>query len=111
MENLIRTDILQKVVNEGRIEWLKHSLERMMERGISRNEVKQVLVNGEIIEEYLYDKPHPSALFFGWAHNKPLHVVAALDKNNRVCHVITTYIPDAMHFEPDFKTRKNDKTK
>jgi len=63
LENLIRTDILQKVVNEGRIEWLKHSLERMMERGISRNEVKQVLVNGEIIEEYLYDKPIPVHCF------------------------------------------------
>lgn len=81
----------------------------MMERGIGRSEVKEVLLQGEIIEEYLYDKPFPSALVFGLVRSKPLHVVAALDPKNRVCHIITTYVPDSKHFEPDFKTRKHDK--
>ncbi len=50
-----------------------------MERGIGRSEVKEVLIRGEIIEEYQHDKPFPSALVFGWVGSKPLHVVAALD--------------------------------
>jgi len=36
-------------VNAGRILWKKHALERMMERGISRAQVKQAISQGSII--------------------------------------------------------------
>ena len=52
-------------VRRGRIEWHSHALERMVQRGILRSEVKEVLLRGEIIEEYPKDYPLPSALFFG----------------------------------------------
>ena len=42
--------LLQNAVKNGNIEWQRHALERMMERGITRKLVKEVLVNGEIIE-------------------------------------------------------------
>lgn len=45
--------------------WQRHALERMMERGISRNTVINVLLAGEVIEDYSDDKPFPSALFLG----------------------------------------------
>lgn len=72
----------------------KTFLERMMERGISRDTVKEVLLKGEIIENYLDDKPYPSALFLGWAKNQPFHVVAVLDSLTGWCFVITAYKPD-----------------
>jgi hypothetical protein len=37
----------------------------MMERDISREAVKDVLLNGEIITNYPDDKLYPSALFLG----------------------------------------------
>jgi hypothetical protein len=40
-------DKLKTAIENGNIEWLKHSLERMFERGISRDSVKEVLLSGE----------------------------------------------------------------
>ncbi|MDN3515757.1 MAG: DUF4258 domain-containing protein [Candidatus Brocadia sp.] len=99
-------DILQNAVKKGSIEWQRHALERMLERGISRETVKEVLLKGEIIENYLDDKPYPSALFLGWVKNQPFHVVAALDSLTGRCFVITAYKPDLEHFESDYKTRR-----
>jgi hypothetical protein len=99
-------DILQNAVKKGSIEWQRHALERMMERGISRETVKEVLLKGEIIENYLDDKPYPSALFLGWVKKQPFHVVAALDSLTGWCFVITAYKPDLEHFESDYKTRR-----
>jgi hypothetical protein len=97
---------LKSAVEYGNIEWQRHSLERMMERGITRESVKQVLLSGTIAEEYPDDKPYPSALFLGWPEGSPLHVVAALDSPNKYCYIITAYQPDLEHFEPGFKIRR-----
>jgi hypothetical protein len=78
----------------------------MMERGISRDNVKRILLDGELIEDYGDDKPFPSALFFGIQGKKPLHVVAALDEGSGTCFIITAYHPDEEHFGPDFRTRR-----
>jgi len=99
-------DIVQDAVRQGCIEWQKHALERMIEREISREEVKEVLLNGEIIETYPDDKPYPSALFLGWAKKEPLHVAVALDSLTGWCFVITVYKPDLEHFESDCRTRR-----
>ena len=68
--------------------------------------VFEVLLNGEIIEDYPLDKPYPSALIFGKPEKTPLHVVAAFDENADICYVVTAYHPDEKYFEKDFKTRK-----
>jgi hypothetical protein len=98
---------LRDAIEHGRIEWLRHAFERMMERNISRDTVKEVLLNGEIIEDYPDDKPYPTALLLGMVKGEPFHVVAALDSENTRCFVITAYKPDLEHFEPDYKTRRS----
>ena len=75
-------------------------------RGISREEVLEVLENGEIIQCYDYDKPFPSMLMLGFPGKRPLHLVAAFDEANCMVFVITAYGPDLTIFEPDFKTKK-----
>jgi hypothetical protein len=99
-------DSLRNAVASGTIEWQRHSLERMMERGISRDDVIRILLDGELIEDYADDKPFPSALFLGLLEEKPLHVVAALDEECGTCFIITAYSPDEEHFGPDFRTRR-----
>ena len=99
-------DQLINAVRNGRIEWQIHALERMMKRGISTQIVKQVLLEGEMIEDYPDDKPFPTALFLGWFQGEPFHVVTALDSLSGYCFVITVYRPDLNHFEPDYKTRR-----
>ena len=93
-------------VDNGYIEWKKHALERMLERGTSRDNVKKTLLSGEIIEDYPDDRPYPSALFLGWTDKEPLHVVVAFDVKSFYCFVITAYRPDLAHFENDYKTRR-----
>lgn len=78
----------------------------MLERRPSRKAVKDVLLCGEIIEEYSDDKPYPSALFFGWLGLEPLHVVVALDHVSGWSFIITAYNPDLDCFESDYKTRR-----
>ena len=97
---------MRHAVIAGTVEWQRHSLERMMERGISRASVKQVLLDGELIEDYVDDRPFPSALFLGLQEAKPLHVVAAFDERSGMCYIITAYHPDEEHFSPDFRTRR-----
>lgn len=99
-------ELVLNTVSRGRIRWQRHALERMMERDIFRDDVKQVLLNGEMIEEYPDDHPFPSGLFFGIRNEIPLHVVAAVDKEGDWCYIVTVYKPGSQHFEPDFKTRK-----
>jgi len=99
-------DRLIEAIRNGFIEWQTHALERMMKRGISTEIVKEVLLTGEIIEDYPDDKPFPTALFLGWLQEEPFHVVTALDPVSGYCFVITVYRPDLDHFEPDYKTRR-----
>ena len=48
----------------------------MQERDISRADVKKCVLEGEIIEDYPDDFPHPSCLIFGYTINdKIIHVV------------------------------------
>ena len=99
-------NLFKQAVADGTIIWRKHTLEKMIIRGISREEVLEVLENGEVIQSYDYDKPFPSVLMLSFPSNRPLHVVVAFDETNRLVFVITTYEPDLTIFEPDFKTKK-----
>ena len=88
----------------GRIVWKRHTVRRMMERFIPRDEVPQILERGDRIEDYPDDRPYPSALFSGTAAERSLHVFAALDAEHIRLIVITVYAPDERHFEPDHRT-------
>jgi hypothetical protein len=91
---------------EGRVQWRNHALERMMERGISRQQVKKILMEGDVIASYQDDSPYPSLLLDGRSGREVLHVVVAFDEAESYCYVITAYRPDREHFENDLKTRR-----
>jgi len=87
------------------IVWKKHALVRMMERGISREWVRQAILTGKVIEDYQFDKPFPSYLICSLSPD-PLHVVTSYDEQNDRLYVITVYQPDLEHFESDYITRR-----
>ena len=97
---------LRKAVKSSHVEWKRHVLERMIERGITRDQVLQVLAKGEAIEEYDDDKPFPSALILGVADDVPLHVVVALDTEMITAFIITVYEPKQNIFGLDYRERK-----
>jgi hypothetical protein len=79
----------------------------MLRHGIRSDQVRQVLSEGERIEEYPDDAPLPSYLMLGIGAARVLHVVAGDDAEVDETIVITTYKPDPNEWEADFKTRKN----
>ena len=70
-----------------------HALRRMIERGITREEVEQVVGGGEVIASYPEDVPYSIALLLGWPRGRPLHVVVAYNRRDDETIVITAYRP------------------
>lgn len=101
----MKIEEIKELCKQSKIKWSTHGLERMQERDISRKDVKNCLENGEIIEDYPEDFPHPSCLVFGYSvNNTVIHVVVGND--GEYIYIITAYIPNTTKFENDLKTRK-----
>ena len=101
----MKIEDLKLLLGNNKILWTNHCLQRMGERDIKRADVKNCILNGEIIEEYPNDFPNPSCLIFGMTlDGKILHVVAGTNEN--YLYVITAYYPSADKFEYDMKTRR-----
>ena len=72
---------------------------------ISRADVINCLLHGEVIEDYPDDFPYPSCLVFGYTVNgMVLHIVVGNDGEN--IYIITAYYPSTIKVEDDLKTRK-----
>jgi hypothetical protein len=97
---------LRDAFHAGKVQWQKHALAKMLERGISREMVKQAVVAGELIEYYPMDRPLPSCLILGGMGHETIHVVAAIEDSTGTAFVITAYFPDTKHFMSDLKTRR-----
>ncbi len=90
-----KMNIIEEYSRAGRIKFKKHALIRLVERKIKIYEVEEALNDATIIASYPGDKPLESFLILGFARNKkPLHLVVALDEENKYLWIITVYEPD-----------------
>lgn len=80
-------------------------LKRMIERGITVADVRDVLEQGELIEEYKADSP-PRYLMLGWIEKRPIHVVGEDDPMAGETTVVTAYEPDMKHWKAGFRERR-----
>ncbi|MBR0027837.1 MAG: DUF4258 domain-containing protein [Clostridia bacterium] len=97
---------LRKAIQQKRIFWTEHSDEKMLEREIRKQEVRECIINGEVIEEYDDDTPFPSCLVFGKTINgRNLH--ACCSYCNGAIYIITAYEPNLLKWNDDFKTRRS----
>lgn len=102
---MIEKEELQKLCSDDTIFLTQHLVIRMKERGIKYSDIKTVLMNGDIIEQYEDDTPFPSCLVMGLTiSGKFLHVVCGI--GDGMIYVITAYYPSLDKFEDDYKTRK-----
>ena len=98
-------DIIKKMVKKEKIRWTNHVMIRLLQRNITEKDIENALLNGNIIEEYENDYPHPSCLVYGInLNNQILHVVCGT--NGDELWIITAYYPDNIKWEDDMKTRK-----
>jgi hypothetical protein len=90
-----------------RVLYLPHALDAMNAPAdlITAEEVRAVVLQGEIIEDYPEDVRGHSCLMLGWGTAKrPIHVVCS--PKEHYLAIITAYLPDERWWETDWKTRK-----
>ena len=83
-----------------------HAIQRMFERRVSEETVRQVLQSGEMIEDYSDEMSYPSGLMSGRRGVRPLHVVMAENSQEDELVVITIYEPDPAQWKSGSRNRK-----
>ena len=71
----------ENIKRRKQIKFTDHARVEMAKEGISADEVLKAIENGEVIEEYVDDKPFPSCLLYGELDEKPIHMVCALPQH------------------------------
>jgi len=92
---------------EKRIIYTLHAFDEMNAEDelITKDEVRFVVFDGEIIEDYPDDKRGHSCLMLGMPNNKrPAHIVCA--PKDEYLAIITAYIPSLEKWESDYRTRR-----
>ena len=103
------TEILQQLrqAAASKVLFLPHAVQQISrpERMISPADVRRVVCNGEVIEDYPEDPRGHSCLLLGYRiGNHPLHVVCA--PKPEYLAIITAYLPSRDQWEDDCRTRK-----
>lgn len=94
-------------VLKRKILYTLHALDEMNAEDelISKDEVREVVLNGEIIEDYPEDKRGHSCLILGFSQNgRPLHLVCA--PKEEYLAIITVYVPSLKNWEDNFRLRR-----
>lgn len=86
--------------------YLPHAIRQMSrpDRMITTDEVRSVIENGEIIEDYPENSRGHSCLILGRGKNgRPVHIVCSA--KDEFLAIITAYIPDPNDWSRDYKVR------
>jgi hypothetical protein len=94
------------IVRLWEIEYRLHATRRMFQRNIHEDDVEAVLFSGKVIERYGEDFPFPSRLICGrTSTGGPLHLVVALNHEEKTLIIITAYEPDPGKWGDGFSRR------
>ena len=95
---------IKEQVERGDYQLKLHAVERASIRGIDPLEIKEALLNGEVIEDYLDDKRGHSCLIYGKSQvGRDIHVLCGIAYD--ILWTITVYEPDPAEWA-DTKTRR-----
>lgn len=83
-----------------------HAVIQMEERGLTVDDVRMAVENGEDIETRPDEQPYPARLVLGLCLLGALHVAVRDNIDDDEIIVETAYQPDPALWEPDFKTRR-----
>lgn len=87
-------EVIRQQITSGNFNLTRHALQRIVERNIDRQEIKETGLNVTIIENYPDDKYSPSCLLLGFTkNNRPLHIQVSRRESSIVV-IITIYEPN-----------------
>lgn len=90
----------------ARLSFRVHAVLQMEERGLTVDDIRIALGNGEEIESRPDDQPYPSRLVLGTCRLGSLHVAVRDNIKDDEIVVETAYQPDPSLWDPDFKRRR-----
>ena len=93
-------------MNQSKIFFRVHAIQRMFERGISEKRVVEALKMGDTIEDYSSEMQEPGRLILGYQGKRPFHVVISENQETNEITVITVYTPNPDKWSKDFKSRR-----
>ncbi len=99
--NLVRKKATEKML------FLPHAVRQMSHPGrmITTAEVRKILFEGEVIEDYPEDVRGHSCLLLGFGNTgRALHVVCS--PKDEYLAIITAYNPSETQWQSDFKSRR-----
>ncbi len=87
------SDHIRKQLRDGNYETTHHAEKEREEEDISLKDIKNALINGQVVENYPHDPRGKSCLICGLSlDNKPIHVVCGYEEGFPI-RIITTYRP------------------
>jgi hypothetical protein len=92
---------------EQKLLFLPHAIRQMShpDRMINTSDVRKIIFEGEIIEDYPEDARGHSCLMVGYGDaERALHVVCA--PKDEYLAIITAYVPDEEQWDADFRMRR-----
>ncbi|WP_228024031.1 DUF4258 domain-containing protein [Synechocystis salina] len=99
------TEIRRKFAQDE-FEFSKHAVDQSILRRIQVQEIRMAIANGQIIEDYPYDKYGPSCLILGFtALQRPIHVQCSYP-NRPLVKIITVYEPNFQRWNHQFTRRR-----
>ncbi len=101
------TEDFRIIAHRGTVMMSRHAETRRLKRGVPLDAIHRIVANYDVIEEYAGSYPLSARLLFGLWEDSPLHIVAGFDLERGIVYIITVYKPDSEHFEPDWRTRRN----
>ena len=99
--SLVRQKAAEKLL------FLPHAMRQMTRpnRMISTLEVRKVILEGEIIEDYPEDARGHSCLILGYGDaDRAIHIVCT--PKDEYLAIITAYVPNEGQWDDDFKSRR-----
>ena len=103
---LMIEEILQKITDE-QFEFSQHAVDQSILRQIRVEDVREVIANGQIIEDYPNDKYGASCLISGSTQNyRPIHLQCSYP-SRPLLKIITLYEPDPQRWNNNFTQRRN----
>jgi len=98
-------EIRRKIIN-GEFELSKHAVDQSILRNIRIKEIREMINNGEIIEDYPDDKYGASCLICGFTMvNRPLHLHCSYP-SRPILKIITLYQPTEERWQNNFTIRR-----
>ncbi|WP_199309697.1 DUF4258 domain-containing protein [Synechocystis sp. FACHB-383] len=99
------TEIRQKFAQDE-FEFSRHAVDQSILRRIQVQEIRMAIANGQIIEDYPYDKYGPSCLISGFtALQRPIHLQCSYP-NRPLIKIITVYEPNLQRWKHQFTRRR-----